>query len=103
MVVLLHPGLRRNRPLHLFALALIVAGLVAYRWDTNLVGQLAVLSYLPNETVVRYTTYIPSLIEWIAGAGVIAFGILAFTLGVRHLNVVDHGAQALVRVPVSAD
>ncbi len=103
MVVLLHPSLRRNRPLHLFALALIVAGLVAYRWDTNLVGQLAVLSYLPNETVVRYTTYIPSLIEWIAGAGVIAFGILAVTLGIRHLNVVDHGAEVRQLLTAAAD
>jgi Ni/Fe-hydrogenase subunit HybB-like protein len=75
------------------ALALVVGGVVAYRWDTNLVGQLVVLTYLPQEIVARYTSYTPALIEFIVGAGVVAYGLFAFTIGVRYLNVVDHEAK----------
>ena len=90
-LVLLHVGrFRRNEYLRMLAMALIVGGIVAYRWDTNLVGQLVVLSYLPQEISARYTEYFPSLIEFVAGAGIVAYGMLAFTLGARYLKVVDH-------------
>jgi len=39
---------------------------------------------------VAYTSYFPSLVEIGAGLGVIAFGLAAFSLGVRYLRVVDH-------------
>ena len=76
--------------MRMLALGLVVGGVVAYRWDTNLVGQLVLLTYLPQEIVARYTDYAPSLIEYFTGAGIVAYGLLAFTLGVRYLNVVDH-------------
>jgi Ni/Fe-hydrogenase subunit HybB-like protein len=76
--------------MRMLALGLVVGGVVAYRWDTNLVGQLVLLTYLPQEIVARYTDYAPSLIEYLTGAGIVAYGLLAFTLGVRYLNVVDH-------------
>ncbi|OGO71202.1 MAG: hypothetical protein A2Z37_07175 [Chloroflexi bacterium RBG_19FT_COMBO_62_14] len=94
MVVLLRPSLRRVPVLRMIALLMIIGGVAAYRWDTNLAGQLIVLTYLPQEIVARYTDYVPSLIETLAGAGVIAYGFLAFTLGARYLNVVDHQVQA---------
>ena len=72
------------------ALALVVGGIVAYRWDTNISGLLIVMSYLPGEPAVGYTTYVPSLVEFLAGFGVVAYGLLAFSLGVRYLKVVDH-------------
>ena len=77
------------------ALALVVGGVVAYRWDTNISGLLIVMSYLPGEPGVGYTTYVPSLIEFLAGAGVVAYGLLAFSLGVRYLKVVDHQVAAV--------
>jgi Ni/Fe-hydrogenase subunit HybB-like protein len=83
-------GWRAGRPL---ALALIVAGVIAYRWDTNLVGQLVILTYLPSEIVARYTDYVPSLIEIVTAAGIVAYGLLAFTLGARYLKVVDYPAE----------
>ena len=90
-LVLLHVSrFRKNPNLRMLALFLIVGGIVAYRWDVNMVGQLVVLSYLPQETIARYTTYFPSLIEFIAGAGIVAYGVLMFTLGVRYFKVVDH-------------
>lgn len=90
MIILLSSRLRRQPHLHLLALICIVGGLVAYRWDTNLVSQLVVFNYLPQDLAPRYTGYVPSLVEALAGAGVVAYGFLMFTLGVRYLNIVDH-------------
>ncbi len=90
-VLLLVPRFRRLPWLRMVALALVVGGVVAYRWDINLVGQLVLLTYLPTEIAARYTTYTPALIEWAVGAGIVAYGLLAFSLGVRYLNIVDHG------------
>jgi Ni/Fe-hydrogenase subunit HybB-like protein len=94
IILLLNPRARGNTWLRMAALAMVVGGVVAYRWDTNMAGMLVVLTYLPQEIVARYTSYVPSLIEFIAGAGVVAYGIMAFTLGVRYLNVVDHRYHA---------
>lgn len=90
MIILLNKKFRENVNLRMFALVLIVGGLVAYRWDTNMAGQLVMLSYLPDDITARFTTYVPSLIEFLAGAGVVAYGVMAVTLGVRFLGVVDH-------------
>jgi Ni/Fe-hydrogenase subunit HybB-like protein len=105
---------KRTRALPLWrmlALALVVGGVVAYRWDTNLSGLLIILSYLPGEPAVAYTAYRPSLIEFLAGAGIISYGLLVFSLGVRYLKVVDHdyakahhAAQKVIEaIPVAGD
>ena len=94
-MVLLINSRTRNLPFwRMLALALVVGGVVAYRWDTNLAGQLIVLSYLPGNPTVHYTSYFPSLIEWLSGFGVIAYGLAFFSIGVRYLRVVDHGLRA---------
>ena len=92
ILILLTPRLRRIPLVRMMALALVVGGVVAYRWDTNMVGQLVMLTYLPQEIIARYTDYFPSLIEFLTGAGIVAYGLMAFTLGVRYLNIVDHRA-----------
>jgi len=91
-IILLSDRLRRRQTLHILALLMVVGGLVAYRWDTNLVSQLVVFNMLPQDLIPRYTHYTPALIEFVAGAGVIAYGLLTFTLGARYLKVVDHSA-----------
>jgi Ni/Fe-hydrogenase subunit HybB-like protein len=90
MVLLLTPYTRQNRFWRMVALALVVIGVVAYRWDTNLSGLLVVMPYIPGQQAMAYTAYTPSLIESVAGLGVIAYGLLAFSLGVKYLGVVDH-------------
>jgi Ni/Fe-hydrogenase subunit HybB-like protein len=90
MIMLLTPYTRQHRFWRMVALGLVAGGLVAYRWDTNLAGLLAVVSYLPGQPTVAYTTYRPSLIEFVTGFGVVAYGLLAFSLGVKYLRVVDH-------------
>ncbi len=93
ILMLLTPRLRRIPLVRMIALALVVGGVVAYRWDTNMVGQLVMLTYLPQDITARYTDYVPSLIEFLTGAGIVAYGLMAFTLGVRYLNIVDHRAE----------
>jgi Ni/Fe-hydrogenase subunit HybB-like protein len=90
MVLLLKQKTRQDRFWRMVALALVVVGVIFYRWDTNLSGFLVVVSYLPGETTVAYTSYIPSLVEIGGGLGILAFGLTAFSLGVRYLKVVDH-------------
>jgi menaquinone reductase, integral membrane subunit len=90
MILLLNSKTRLNPFWRMAALLMVVGGLVAYRWDINLAGALIVLSYLPGQPTVSYTSYTPSLVEWAIGLGVIAYGFLAFSLGVRYLRVVDH-------------
>ncbi len=53
---------KRTRALPLWrmlAMLLVVGGVVAYRWDTNLSGLLIYLSYLPGEPTVAYAAYSP--------------------------------------------
>ena len=90
--ILLKKNLRRNPVARMLALLLVVGGIVAYRWDTNLAGQLVLLTYLPQEISARYTEYFPSAIEFITAAGVVAYGLFVFTIGVRYFKVVDHTA-----------
>jgi Ni/Fe-hydrogenase subunit HybB-like protein len=111
IIILLNKRLRRHKTLRMLALFGVAAGVVAYRWDVNLVGQLIVLTYLPHEIVARYTSYFPSMIEFLTGGAVIAYGAMAVTIGIRHLKVVDHKASAyahehlpgITAVPVSTD
>ena len=107
ILILLRRPWRANRLLRMLALAMVLAGLVAYRWDTTLAGQLVIISYLPQELAASYTTYVPSLAEILTGAEIIAYGALAVTLGIRHLKVVDHTPEvehepALQAAPVPA-
>lgn len=90
MIILLKNNLRANPWTRMGALGLVVGGLVAYRWDVNLSGQMVVLTYLNDGINTLFTSYRPALIEILVGAGVVAFGLLAFTLGVQFLRVVDH-------------
>jgi Ni/Fe-hydrogenase subunit HybB-like protein len=112
LVVYLYNKRTRALPLwRMLALALVVGGVVAYRWDTNLSGLLIILSYLPGEPAVAYAAYRPSLIEFLAGAGIVSYGLLAFSLGVRYLKVVDHnvakvnaeGSKVIEAIPVPGD
>jgi molybdopterin-containing oxidoreductase family membrane subunit len=89
MILLLYAPTRMNRFWRMTALLLVAGGVVAFRWDTNITGQLVLMSYLPG-AAVTYTSYVPSLIEILSGAAIIAYGLTAFSLGVKYLRVVDH-------------
>ena len=103
-ILLLVPRFRKSWTAQTVALALIVAGVVAFRWDVNMSGLLVILTYLPQEINTIYTTYFPSIIEIISGVGVVAYGALAITIGVRYLNLIDHPLkkEELIEKPVIA-
>jgi menaquinone reductase, integral membrane subunit len=92
IVILLNKRLRQKPWLRMSALAFVVIGVITYRWNVNVGGLLIVMNYLPNDVTPMYTSYFPSIIEIVAGMGVIAYGLLAITLGVRFLNIVNHKA-----------
>lgn len=100
IIILRSQKLRRNWFLHMAALLMVIGGVVAYRWDINMVGELTILTYLPNKIEAIFTSYTPSLIEIITGVGAIAYGLLAFTIGVRYLGVVDHTPTVEEEQPV---
>lgn len=104
LLILLIPRLRRDIGLRTLAFLLIVGGVIAYRWDTNLAGQLVVMSRHPQVFTPLYTTYTPSPIEIMTALGVVAYGVLAFSLGVRYLRIVEHEVEAasLRRAPQSS-
>jgi Ni/Fe-hydrogenase subunit HybB-like protein len=90
IILLLNKRTRALPVWRMLAMVLVIGGVVAYRWDTNLSGLLVYLSYLPGQPLVAYAAYHPSLIEFLAGGGIVSFGLLAFSLGVRYLKVVEH-------------
>ena len=90
ILLLFNSKTRKNEFFQILAVLLVVGGVIAYRWDTNMVGQLIVQKPILNEFAPLYAQYSPSLIEIGVGAGIIAFGLMAFTIGVKYLKVVDH-------------
>ncbi|HEU4744979.1 MAG TPA: NrfD/PsrC family molybdoenzyme membrane anchor subunit, partial [Anaerolineales bacterium] len=89
MILLLYKPTRMNRFWRMIALLLVAAGVVAFRWDTNIAGFLVVMPYVPGQAIA-YSSYKPSLIEIMTGAAIIAYGLAAFSLGVKYFRVVDH-------------
>ncbi|HEX9837693.1 MAG TPA: NrfD/PsrC family molybdoenzyme membrane anchor subunit [Anaerolineales bacterium] len=89
MILLLYKPARLNRFWRMSALFLVAAGVVAFRWDTNMAGFLVIMPYISGQAVT-YTGYTPSLIEILTGAAIIAYGLTGFSIGVRYLRVVDH-------------
>src|SRR5512140_2085905 len=99
-VILVNKRTRARPVWRMLALLLVVGGVAAYRWDTNISGLMVVLSYMPGDPSITYTSYFPSLVEIMAGTGIVSFGLLSFSLGVRYLKVVDHGKKAIQAVAV---
>jgi molybdopterin-containing oxidoreductase family membrane subunit len=89
MTLLIYTPTRMNRFWRMIALFLVAAGVVAFRWDINISGLLVVMPYVPGQAIA-YTSYRPSLIEIMTGSAIIAYGLIAFSLGVKYLHVVDH-------------
>lgn len=89
MILLLYKPTRMNRFWRMIALLLVAVGVVAFRWDINLTGQLVVMPYIAGQAIA-YASYQPSWIEIFSGAAIIAYGFTVFSLGVKYLRVVDH-------------
>ncbi len=85
-VILLSARLRRNDRLLVVALGLTVIGVVVNRWNVTLSGLVAPPQWSPGTlggTVAA--AYWPSAVEIAVSLGILGYGLLAFTLGVRYL------------------
>jgi Ni/Fe-hydrogenase subunit HybB-like protein len=102
MILLLYRPTRLNRFWRMLALLLVAAGVVAFRWDTNITGLAVLMPYISGQAIA-YTSYRPSWIEIVTGAAIIAYGLTAFSLGVKYLRVVDHSLVEEERAKVQVE
>jgi Ni/Fe-hydrogenase subunit HybB-like protein len=89
MFLLLYKPTRQNPFWRMLGLFLVAAGVIAFRWDTNISGFLVVMPFVPGQAI-GYTSYFPSMVEFLSGAAIVAYGLTSFSLGVKYLRVVDH-------------
>lgn len=96
MLLLLWPRMRRNHNVIMLATMMIIAGLVINRWNMTLSGFTIPLDWSPGVgDVFPVNQYAPALIEWIVAIGIVAYSWLAFTLGVRFLNIYPHARDLI--------
>jgi molybdopterin-containing oxidoreductase family membrane subunit len=89
--ILLYPSLRRNDRALMVGLALIVLAVVVNRWNVTLSGLVAPPDWSPGVLGnVVAASYFPSWTEVAVAIGVLGYGLLAFTLGVKYLPIYGH-------------
>lgn len=86
--ILLYPPLRRNSNAVMVGLGLIVMAVIVNRWNVTLSGLVVPPDWSPgvigNVVAVSYS---PTAIEVMVSVGILAYALLAFTLGVKYLPV----------------
>lgn len=107
-VIFLTPRLQRSTRALFVGSGLVVVGLVVSRWNVTITGLLA--SDLPPAVYVKGApmplraavlgSYVPTWPEWITVVGVIAFGFLVFSLGVKYLPLFVSKAEGGADKPV---
>jgi Ni/Fe-hydrogenase subunit HybB-like protein len=97
-VILLFQPLRRNQRALILGLALIILGVIVNRWNVTLSGLVAPPDWSPGVLGdVVAASYFPTLIELGVSAGVLAYGLLGFSLGVRILPIFAQPVESLER------
>lgn len=87
-VFMLWGRLRRNQNALMLATLMIIAGLVINRWNMTLSGFVIPLDWSPGvRDIFPVNLYEPALIEWGVAIGIVGYSWMAFTLGVRYLNL----------------
>lgn len=89
MVLLLKRKYRAKKSFLLAALLLVVLGLVVFRWDTTMVGQMVALDPLYGASDSIAASYTPSLVELVTSIGIVAYAILLISFGVRKLGLLS--------------
>ncbi len=86
--ILLYQPLRRSDRAMITALGLIVFGVVINRWNVTLSGLVVPPDWSPGVLGnVVAASYFPTVIEILVALGVLAYGLLGFTLGARYLPI----------------
>ncbi len=90
-IILLYQPLRRNDQALLVGLGLIVVGVVINRWNVTLSGLVVPPDWSPGVLGnVVAATYTPTIYEIMVSLGVLAYGLLGFTIGARYLPIFNH-------------
>lgn len=88
VIILLYQPLRRNDTALMSGLALIILGLIVNRWNVTLSGLVAPPEWSPGVLGnVVAASYFPTWIEIAVSLGVLAYGLMGFTLGARFLPI----------------
>lgn len=91
VLILLSPSTRKNDRLLILSLAMIVLAVVMNRWNVTLSGLVAPPEWSPGILGDAYAVpYIPTWTEIAVTVGILAYSMLAFTLGVRYLPIFPH-------------
>ena len=85
-IILLTPVLRRRDGAVIFAMFLVIAGIIVNRWNVTLSGLIIPMDWSPGTAeVFGVNSYRPAWVEWGVGFGVVAYIMVAYTLGLRYL------------------
>ncbi|MEJ2263089.1 MAG: polysulfide reductase NrfD [Anaerolineales bacterium] len=88
--LLLYQPTRRSDRALIIALSLIVMGVVVNRWNVTLSGLVVPPDWSPGVLgSVVAASYFPTAIEILVALGVLAYGLLGFTLGARFLPLYE--------------
>jgi molybdopterin-containing oxidoreductase family membrane subunit len=99
-VIFLWSRLRRHTGLVMIGALLVILGLVLNRWNVTLSGFAVPLDWSPGvREVFSINTYAPALVEWGVALGILGYAMLAFTLGVRYLNLYPYTSQQAESIP----
>ncbi len=95
VVILLNRPLRRQTGLLIFALVLVIVGVVVNRWNVTLSGLTVPPQWSPGVLGnVVATPYFPSWVEVFVSLGILAYALLVLTLGVKYLPLFRKTAVA---------
>jgi len=87
-MILLYPNWRRNDSALMVSLGLIVMAVVVNRWNVTLSGLVVPPDWSPGILGgVVAASYFPSWTEVAVSIGILGYGLLAFTLGVKYLPI----------------
>jgi molybdopterin-containing oxidoreductase family membrane subunit len=88
VIILLVPRLRRDNRYLIAGLSLIIMGLVVNRWNVTLSGLVVPPQWSPGVLGnVLAVSYVPTLVEVAVSLGVISYGLLAFTIGIKYFPI----------------
>jgi menaquinone reductase, integral membrane subunit len=94
-IILLIPNLCKRKPFAMFALAMVVIGVVVNRWNITLSGLVAPPDWSPGVLGnIVAVSYFPSIVEILVALGIVSYALLGFTLGVRYLEIYPHKSKA---------
>lgn len=96
-IIMLWGRLRRNRSVLMIGALMIIVGLVINRWNVTLSGFVIPLDWSPGvREVFEPHYYEPSLVEIGVSIGILSYAWLAFSLGVRFLNLYPNAKKLKV-------